>query len=106
MADNRIWLVYRPTGDAICLGKRFDESWYYGNPNSTELLRKLDRFFDRAYISHMEDVTTNEKDDFCLCAETWGGLGPQPPYIITDCYFDVSDPSRPRVRFPRGARDG
>lgn len=32
MANNRMWLIYKPTGHAVCLGKRMASGWYLTSP--------------------------------------------------------------------------
>lgn len=65
MANNRVWLVHRPTGEAICLGKRMAYGWY----NQTEMLgTKLAGFFARC-----EESQSRDQDDFVLAMEDASG---------------------------------
>lgn len=60
MANNRMWLYHRPTGDAICLGKRMGMG-YYAAPG----LKDMEAFYDR-----IEDQTgAHQQDDFMLVLE-------------------------------------
>ncbi len=45
MANNRLYLVHRPTGFALFLGKRMLRGWYSGNDGIPEA--KLNAFYDR-----------------------------------------------------------
>lgn len=55
MADNRMWLLHRPSGKAVMLGKRFGPEWYTKHDHLSEMLTAL---FDQT-----------EGDDFCLAME-------------------------------------
>jgi hypothetical protein len=61
MANNRLWLVHRPTGKGVQLGKRMGWGWYNAADNE-----RLQRLFD--YIEDLGGPLA-EQDDFCLCIE-------------------------------------
>jgi hypothetical protein len=61
MANNRLWLVHRPTGEAVRLGKRLSDGWY--DPPSIDA---MNAFFERAAVC-------GEQDDFVLALEEGGG---------------------------------
>lgn len=66
MANNRMWLVHRPSGKAVFLGKRLGSEWS-GTPKDVS---------DR--ISVLFDVAENHdyglaRDDFCLAMEDCTG---------------------------------
>lgn len=64
MADNRMWLIHRPTQLGIMLGKRMMNGWY-GPPTQDE----SQRFFD--YINEV----SGSGDDFVLAMEDCRGSG-------------------------------
>lgn len=62
MANNRLWLLHRPSGERIFLGKRMALGWY-GAPDDlgaqiTELYEKIER-----------EYGVEEQDDFVLAME-------------------------------------
>ena len=64
MANNRLLLVYRPTGRAVVLGKRMGSGWYlHSNLN---LIKNLKKFFDEAEASWEGGLG---QDDFELVIE-------------------------------------
>lgn len=67
MANNKMYLCYRPTGRIVCLGKRMGFGWYRAVEQ-----KKLLEFFDQceqdALLNH-----TNQ-DAFCLLMEDDEGL--------------------------------
>ena len=67
MADNRMWLVYRPTGNAVFLGKRMAEGWY-GVPD--DLAHRIQALFDHA------GQTEHSRDDMMLVMETCDAVTP------------------------------
>ena len=60
MANNRMFLLHRPTGRAVYLGKRMLHGWYDAPP---ELTARMDRLF--------EDIgeDTAAQDDFQIVME-------------------------------------
>lgn len=60
MANNRLWLVHRPTGKSVFLGKRMAWGWY-GAPE--DIGAQLKALYDA--IEHSD---TNQ-DDFLLAME-------------------------------------
>lgn len=61
MANNRLWLVHRPSGAAVMLGKRLADGWY--NPPSVEA---MNTFFEAAAME-------GHQDDFVLAIEDAAG---------------------------------
>ena len=76
MSHNRLYLVYRPTGHAIGLGKRMADG-YYGV--SDDLPQKLQQLFDAAYDAFQESGREFSQDDFCLAME----MAEHQPYVLT-----------------------
>lgn len=65
MANNRMFLVYRPTGDAVYLGKRMAHGWY-GTPD--DLVERIEQLFakvDAVSGFHGEP----SQDDFAIALE-------------------------------------
>ena len=63
MANNRIWLVHRPTGFAVMLGKRMGYGWYLQEePNQG---KRMSDFFKRIEEAEYE----GSQDDFVLAIE-------------------------------------
>lgn len=62
MANNRLWLVHRPSGQAICLGKRMAVGWYLP-VGSDDLSARLEAMFNAI------DDDMSKQDDFVLCIE-------------------------------------
>ena len=63
MADNRLYLCYRPTGRIVCLGKRLGDAWY-GAPTK----ECLDQFYGDCQKDWYENAEAGW-DDFCLLSE-------------------------------------
>lgn len=65
MANNRMFLVHRPSGLTVCLGKRMGSGWY--KPPTEE---KMQAFYDAAE-QHWVDTpgTGSSLDDFMLVLE-------------------------------------
>ena len=61
MANNRMWLIHRPTKLGIMLGKRLGFGWY--KPPET---KELERFYE--YLGKNIDSEQNQ-DDFVLAME-------------------------------------
>lgn len=71
MANNRLYLVFKPTGKKILLAKRMADEWYTranaeGEP---DLAGRLDAFFREAHQGH-DYGKTSHRDDFALELET------------------------------------
>ncbi len=60
MANNTMWLVHKPTGLGIRLGKRMGTGWY-----SPPERQKLAEFFDLSY----DNCDEGEQDAFVLVIE-------------------------------------
>lgn len=60
MANNRMFLQYRPTGELVYLGKRMNEGWYDVPERLSESIVKL---FERA------EASAGNLDDFVLALE-------------------------------------
>ncbi len=65
MADNRMWLVHRPTGASVCLGKREAWGWYDAAAQA-----KLTEFYHRCVEG---DDSKVGQDDFVLAMEDASG---------------------------------
>jgi hypothetical protein len=65
MANNRMFLVYRPTGDAVFLGKRMGFGWY-GAPQDLEI--RLSALFARSEEAASQNPQYSQ-DDFLLAME-------------------------------------
>lgn len=64
MANNRLWLMHRPSGKAVCLGKRMGVGWY----------RPPDKATLEAFYQEIEDLVFAEgQDDFILLQEDTSG---------------------------------
>lgn len=62
MANNRMFLVYRPTGDAVYLGKRMWWGWY-GTPE--DLAQRIAELFEKAEKA----AGGFSQDDFAIALE-------------------------------------
>ena len=61
MANNRMWLLHKPSGKAVMLGKRYNDGWYSTHEN---LFYKVNNLF----------VTAGSfSDDFTLAMEDCSG---------------------------------
>ena len=60
MANNRLFLVHKPTGYCLLIGKRMGYGWY--NPLS-KVEDKFTEFFEKS-------LEEGDQDDFVLCIET------------------------------------
>ena len=72
MANNRMFLVFRPTGDAVFLGKRMGRGWY-GTPE--DVAESIAILFEKA-----EEAAGGEfsQDDFAIALES----GENQPHVI------------------------
>lgn len=62
MANNRMYLLHRPTGKAVYLGKRMGYGWYGTPENVAERIEAL--------FSIVEDGEyEGSQDDFCIALE-------------------------------------
>jgi len=59
MANNRLWMLHRPSKTAVCLGKRMGSGWY--RPPDPKL---LEAFYDFIEVEHFDMM-----DDFELLIE-------------------------------------
>jgi hypothetical protein len=57
MANNRLWLVHRPTGDKVMIGKRLAQAWW-----TPTMMSETNNFFDRCF----ENTGVISQDDFQL----------------------------------------
>lgn len=65
MANNRLWLVHRPTGFTAHLGKRMAWGWYTSDISAQV---DLDAFYARC-TEALETGTEGSQDDFVLAIE-------------------------------------
>ena len=63
MANNRMFLMHRPSGLAVYLGKRMAWGWYGTPENIAENIKNL---FD---VSIDETCKPSDQDDFCIAME-------------------------------------
>jgi hypothetical protein len=71
MANNRLFLVYRPTGAAVLLGKRMGWGWYT-KPGINEAIATLFYHIERIDIPDERRIYPAQ-DDFVLCIEDGEG---------------------------------
>ena len=81
MANNRIWLVYRPTGKAVFLGKRMADGWY-GVPD--DIKQRIEALFQ-----HISDDDGYFQDDLMLAME---GCDVTSPFVNTNWRYTTDDP--------------
>jgi hypothetical protein len=74
MANNRMFLVYRPTGDVVYLGKRMGYGWY-GTPE--DVAQRIAALFEKAENAAGGDIS---QDDFAIALE----FGDNQPHAISD----------------------
>jgi hypothetical protein len=67
VANNRLILVHRPTGQSVYLAKRMGHGWYVGNAPAAELGDRLNAFFDEC------QEPFEGQDDFMLVMEDESG---------------------------------
>lgn len=60
MANNRLYVVHRPTGFFLCLGKRLAHGWHGDTPD-------LNAFHQKC--ADAVGPNWNQQDDFVLCIE-------------------------------------
>ena len=85
MANNRMFLVYRPTGDAVFLGKRLGRGWYGTREDLAERIAEL---FHRAESAAAEGALS--QDDFGIALE----VGEHQPHAIDRWRYERSDDER------------
>jgi len=102
MANNRMYLVFRPTGDCVFLGKRLAEGWY-GTP--ADLCERIEALFEKV----MDRPEGASQDDFAIALEQ----GQNQPHVIRDWQYDRNkDPMTPTTNLivsdtvPRGTPEG
>ena len=66
MANNRMFLIHRPTGIGVLLGKRMSRGWYFA-PDSN----RLNEFYE--HLS--SDLVEEKQDDFILAMEDCSDSG-------------------------------
>ena len=67
MANNRLYLIHKPSGERVLLGKRMAWGWYdHGN-----LSERIEKFFNEAIG---DCKTSAEQDDFELELEHPAGF--------------------------------
>lgn len=97
MANNRMYLVYRPSGRAIYLGKNMGMGWYDVPDNLVERMREL---FDKAYDDALDGE--HSLDDFCVAMENSDGE----PFVLVDWDW-IRDDGRTQIfRIKEGEADG
>lgn len=84
MANNRMFLVYRPTGDAVFLGKRMGRGWY-GTPK--DLPEKILELFRRAKEAAAASERAFSQDDFAVALEH----GEHQPHAIDKWQYGTRD---------------
>lgn len=65
MANNRMWLLHKPTGKAVFLGKRMGDQWY-GTPEDVAAMIAI--LFETSYSDQYIG-----NDNFCLAMEQCSG---------------------------------
>lgn len=82
MANNRMFLLHRPTGKSVLLGKRMGWGWYAVPENVKERIEALFAIVDGSEYE-------GSQDDFCVALEdageapmahgdwTYGGIPPE-----------------------------
>jgi hypothetical protein len=91
MSNNRLWLIHRPSGEAVCLGSRTAVQWGVRNP--VALGNAVHAFFDRVN-DHGEDWSG--RDDFVLALEdTERGA---PGCVEIEGYSHTDDGLHPRLK--------
>lgn len=80
MANNRLWLVHRPSGQSVYLGKRMAVGWHDA---PADLAQRVAAFFEKC--------SPGDQDDFALAIEDAEGA----PCCIGDWAYD--EDHRPKV---------
>lgn len=79
-----MFLVYRPTGDAVFLGKRMGWGWY-GTPE--DVAQRIAELFARAERASSGEVS---QDDFALALES----GANQPHALDNWRYDETSDDR------------
>lgn len=79
MANNRMFLVYRPTGDAVMLGKRMGWGWYDVPNDISERIVQLFALAEKAALQN-ENFS---QDDFAVAMEH----AARQPYVLSDWHY-------------------
>jgi len=88
MANNRMWLVHRPTGIAVMLGKRMGSYWY----NAPEK-DQLERFFEVTGVNVDQDDLMLAMEDctHSLCFDNWVYTDQRVEgFPVLKCEFDAT----------------
>lgn len=89
MANNRMFLVYRPTGDAVMLGSRLGFGWE-GTPE--DLSERIVALFEKSAKS--AEAGGFSQDDFAIAME----CGKNHPHVIDKWqYKDIVNPGKVRT---------
>lgn len=80
MPNNTLWLVHRPTGNAVCFGRSMGGGWYLKN----EILERVTEFFNACEAEGPYEGL----DDFMVVAEEVRGLA---PFVVTDDWTFAGD---------------
>lgn len=96
MANNRLFLVHRPTGESVYLGKRMGYGWYGAY---SDLGSRLNEFFSRCaekgYAAALQKPwlgAADDQDDFVLAIEDASGS----PNATDE--WDYDKDNNPRLR--------
>lgn len=84
MANNRMFLVYRPTGDCVLLGKRLATGWYTPSEDVKSISEKLTELFQKA---EKECSEGKAQDDFCVAME----LCDNGPLVLLNWAYGISE---------------
>lgn len=79
MANNRLWLVYRPSGKAVFLGKRMSEGWYHVPNDVKERIEAL--------FAHVFERPDASQDDFMLAMEECEA---ETPFVSTQWRYETT----------------
>lgn len=82
MANNRMFLVYRPTGDAVYLGKRLGSGWHDTPEDVAERIAEL--FQKAEQTASQSDFS---RDDFAVALEQ----GEHQPHAIAKWGYEKAD---------------
>lgn len=87
MANNRMWLAHRPTGEAVYLGKRMGYGWYDA---TADLGARVEAFYQRCGAAGAHD----SQDDFILVMEDARGA----PACTNNWVWESADPPKGRPK--------
>lgn len=89
MANNRLWLVHRPTGKSVFLGKRMALGWYLPQEDQQGPIgTKLQKMFDDMDEA-MDGGNALLQDDFILAIEDPSGA----PACTDDWIYEDHKPA-------------